>query len=272
MTTIEVFHFEETRPSFDDMGTDNGFRYWWASQLMEALGYESSASFNKAINKAIGACMALNIDVLENFIQAKRQTKDGSRMDYRLSRFACYLTTMNADPRKSQVARAQAYFATIAEAFQRYVEESEDVERVLIRDDVTDREKSLSATAKGAGVENYPFFQNAGYRGMYNMNLAQLRRRKAIPERRSPLDFMGKTELAANLFRITQTEERIRTENVRGQVNAERAAETVGKKVRQTMVELSGTLPEDLPLSEDIKEVKRSLKSTHKDFKKLDRP
>jgi len=179
---------------------------------------------------------------------------------------------MNADPRKSQVAHAQAYFAAIAEAFQRYVEESEDVERVLIRDDVTDREKSLSVTAKCAGVENYPFFQNAGYRGMYNMNLSRLRQRKAIPERRSPLDFMGKAELAANLFRITQTEEKMRAENVRGQGNAERAAETVGRKVRETMIELSGTPPEHLPLSEDIKEVKRSLKSTHKDFKKLDKP
>jgi len=91
MTDIEVFHFEETRPSFDDLGADNGFRYWWASQLMGALGYESSTSFTKAINKAIGACMALNIDVPENFVQEKRRTEDGGRMDYRLSRFACYL-------------------------------------------------------------------------------------------------------------------------------------------------------------------------------------
>lgn len=270
-TQIDIFHFDDDRTSFDDLAKENGFRYWWASELMDSLGYESRTSFFKAINKAISACAAANINVMDNFVQASREVEGKPIQDYRLSRFACYLVAMNSDPRKEPVARAQAYFATIAEAFQRYVEEAEDVERVLIREDVSEREKLLHGAAKQAGVDNYAFFQNAGYRGMYNMNLNKLRELKKVPEKRSPLDFMGKTELAANLFRITQTEEKLRVDGVRGQVSAERTAETVGRKVRQTMIEISGTPPERLPSTADIKEVKKALKSTQRDFQKLDK-
>ncbi len=267
----DIFHFEVDRESFDDLAQENGFRYWWATDLMTALGYESRLSFNKAINQAISACAAVNIDILDNFVQIPRETAGKTAPDYRLSRFACYLVAMNADPRKEQVARAQAYFATLAEAFQRYVEETQDVERVLIREDVSEREKLLHGAAKRAGVDNYAFFQNAGYRGLYNMNLSKLRALKQIPNQRSPLDFMGKTELAANLFRITQTEEKLRVDGVQGQMQAEYTAETVGRKVRQTMIDISGTLPEQLQPVGDIKEVKKSLKSTQRDFKKLDK-
>lgn len=268
---LDIFHFDNDRLSFDDFAKENGFKYWWASDLMQALGYESRGSFGKAINRAISACAALSIDVMENFVQEKKNQDGKPRSDYRLSRFACYLVAMNADPRKEQVARAQAYFATIAEAFRRYVEESEDVERVLIREDVSEREKLLHGAAKQAGVDNYAYFQSAGYRGMYNMTIAQLRTLKGVPSQRSPLDFMGKTELAANLFRITQTEEKLRVDGVRGQVPAERTAENVGRKVRQTMLEISGTPPEQLPRAEDIKEVRKSLKATQREFKKLDK-
>ncbi|WP_295435128.1 hypothetical protein [uncultured Thiodictyon sp.] len=270
-TPHDIFHFEDGRLSFDDLACENGFRYWWASALMEALGYESRTAFWNAINRAISACVALNIDVMGNFVQSPRDIDGKAAPDYRLSRFACYLVAMNADPRKEQVALAQAYFATLAVAFQRYVEEAQDVERVLIREDVSDREKLLHGAAKQAGVENYAFFQVAGYRGMYNMSLAKLRDLKNVPSHRSPLDFMGKTELAANLFRITQTEEKLKLDGVQGQASAEYTAETVGKKVRETMIEISGTPPERLLAAEDIKEVKKALKSTHRDFKKLDK-
>ncbi|HQZ60673.1 MAG TPA: damage-inducible protein D, partial [Acinetobacter sp.] len=150
--------------------------------------------------------------------------------------------------------------------------ESENVERVLIREEVSEREKSLSGVAKQHGVTNYAFFQNAGYRGMYNMNLAQLRQLKGINSKRSPLDFMGKDELAANLFRITQTELKVKQDGRRGQGYLESLAEQVGKQVRQAMLDISGTRPESLPPAEDVNTVKKGLKETHKKLKEIDVP
>ncbi len=179
---------------------------------------------------------------------------------------------MNGDPKKPQVAQAQKYFVAWAEACRLYLEEAESVERVAIRGEISEHERSLAGTAKMAGVVEYALFQNAGYRGLYNMDLYQVRRRKGIPSGRSMLDFMGKTELAANLFRVTQTEEKIRNERIRGQQPLERAAETVGRKVRHAMVDISGKRPEDLPTAEDIKQVHKKLKSSHREIKKLDSP
>jgi len=265
-----VFHFEEDQDNFESHAIDNGSIYWYASDLMSMLGYQSLGSFKNAINRAITACMALNIDVAENFVQVKRKDESGSIDDYKLSRFACYLTAMNADSRKHQVAAAQAYFASLAEAFRQSFQEADSVERVLIREEVSEREKTLAGVASQAGVVTYAFFQNEGYRGMYNMGLAQLRMLRRIPAGKTPLDFMGKTELAGNLFRITQTEEKIKNENIRGQRALEQTAFAVGKKVRQTMIQLSGTKPELLPVEGDIKEVRKGLKTTQREFAKLD--
>ncbi len=271
MTEIDVFHFDDSKKSFNDLSYQNGFTYWYASDFMRMLGYSSLDTFHKAINKAIGTCTTLTIDVVDNFKQEKREVNGVSINDYRLSRFACYLVAMNADTSKPEVARAQVYFASVAEAFKRYVDEAEDVERVTIREELSAHEKSLSATAAKAGVDQYGLFQNAGYRGMYNMNIAQLKKLKGIPDKRTPLDFMGKTELAANLFRITQTDLKIRQEAITGQKPAEQAAESVGKKVRQTMQEITGIKPESLPVHEDLKKIKSDIKASHKDFKKLDK-
>jgi DNA-damage-inducible protein D len=178
---------------------------------------------------------------------------------------------MNADPRKPKVAQAQAWFASLAEAFRQYAIEVDGVERVVVRGEVAEREKSLTATVAPRGIENYAFFQNSGYRGLYNMSLWEIRARKGIPEGRSPLDFMGKTELAANLFRITQTEEVIKSENIVGQKPLEHKAESVGRKVRQTMQEISGILPETLPAAGDIKQVQSGIKRIGRDFAKFDK-
>jgi DNA-damage-inducible protein D len=266
---IEVFHFDQDRPSFESYGRDNGFRYWLASQLMELLNYATMQPINKAVNNAMAACAQLGVSIPENFQETK--SNNGDR-DWRLSRFACYLTVMNGDPKNPRVAQAQAYFVTIAQAFQQYIHQTDGVERVLIRGEVSDREKALSATASVHGVEQYQFFQNAGYRGMYNMDLAQIRVKKGIPSGRSPLDFMGKTELAANLFRLTQTEEKIRNEDIRGQKPLERVAHKVGREVRDTMIRLSGTSPEALPPAQDIKEVRKGIKGVGKVYAKLDKP
>lgn len=271
---IDVFHFDKERSNFEDLAIKGESTYWLATDLMRVLGYASYSSFQKIVNKGISACMTLGIPVLQDFRQTQSIVEGKQVTDYELSRFACYLVAMNADPKKIQVARAQAFFAAIAESFRRYVEETEDVERVFVREKITENEKSLSSVAKAAGVNNYQFFQNAGYRGMYNMNISQLKQRKGLvgsKSKRTPLDFMGTEELSANLFRITQTEAKLKNEEIKGQKPAEKAAFDVGMKVRKTMEEISGTSPENLPIREDVKKVHTSLKSSRREFEKIDK-
>ncbi|OFX49174.1 MAG: damage-inducible protein D [Bacteroidetes bacterium GWA2_30_7] len=270
MTQLEIFIKNFSGDNFEDYSHENGFTYWYASDLMNLLGYENMTSFQRAINKAMTTCNTLNIPILDNFFQEQRIIDNKSIMDFRLSRFACYLTVMNADSKKNAVAMAQSYFATLAGAVQNYLEEANKVERLVIRDEISERETSLSGVVHKAGVENYPFFQNAGYRGLYNKNISQLKMIRNIPTNKSLLDFMGKEELAANLFRITQTELKIKQDNIKGQQKLENTAENVGKKVRQTMKDISGILPEQLPKHEDIKTVKQQLKAKSKQIKELD--
>lgn len=267
MSENEVFHFDADRPNFEVYGRDNGFRHWLASDLMRMLDYTSLGPIRKAINKAHAACANLGVPIHENFKETKT---DGVGDDWCLSRFACYLTVMNGDPKNPKVARAQAYFITMAEAFRNYIQAADGVERVLIRGEVSERQNALAGTVGARGIENFPFFQNAGYRGMYNMDFSQLVRLKKVPEGRTILDFMGRAELAANLFRITQTEEKILNEDIRGQQPLERAHFEVGREVRDTMYRISGTRPEALPVADDIKKVRSGLKRAGKEFAKID--
>jgi len=270
---LNLFHVEKDRPSFEDLGNENGGKFWYARDFMKMLGYENLTAFQKPINKAIATCTALNIPVLENFQQVSRIVDGVSVPDFKLTRFACYLVSINGDVRKAEVAAAQAYFVTMAEAFRHYIQDAESIERVQTREEISEQERSLSSTAYAAGVINYPFFQNAGYRGMYCMNLSDLRQRKGIVEGKSSvLDFMGAEELAANFFRITQTQAKIRNEKLRGQLPLERAAHDVGQTVRSTMIKISGKAPESLPAAEDIKAVKGKLKQARREFGKLDKP
>jgi DNA-damage-inducible protein D len=264
---MDVFHFDEERTNFEQFAEDNGFHFWKCSQLMELLGYEPASDVGKMkpVQRAIAACNTLNIPIQENFDFSVSD-------DIKLTRFACYLVAMNADPKKPGVAAAQAYFAALAVQFSQYAQENEIIDRVLTRDEITQQERSLSSAAKRSGVENYPFFQNAGYRGMYNMNLAQLRQHKDVPSNRSPLDFMGATESAANLLRIRLTEDKINDSRVQGQRNLENTAQSVGKEVRDLLRRTIGKTPESLPPAPDIRQVHRGLKDTSKGFKAIDSP
>ncbi len=261
---LTVFHFDDGRKNFEDLGKPNGATHWIESDVRESLGYQSDASFAKAINRAKQACLSLGIACEDHFA---RQA-DGTHL---ITRFGCYLVAMNGDPKKTQVAAAQAYFATIAETFQDHLEHTGAIERVLIRDEVTDGQKSLASTAKAHGVQTYAFFLNQGYLGMYNMSLERLERYKGVPDKEHLIDRMGKTELAAHLFRITQTQEKIKNEGIQGQRGLEKAAREVGVKVRHTVNEISGKNPEDLPIDTHIREVKKQLKGTTKRLASLDK-
>ncbi len=266
-----VSYFDQDGQLFEDQSFSNGERHWYASDFMAMLGYESMQAFDQAINKAIGTCTTLGIPVLENFEQVIREI-DGERIsDYKFSRFACYLVAMNGDVRKPQVALAQAYFAKVAEAMRQY-HCGEEVQRLHIRDEISGRERSLASTASRAGVVQYGFFQNAGYRGMYNVDLNTLKRIKGLRDRsRSLLDFMGKRELAGNLFRLTETEAKLKSESIHGQRPAENVAYRVGQKVRAMMIENTGTKPELLPLAGDIHHVRKGLKQTAKELRLRDK-
>ena len=267
--TQELF---DTPDTFEAFSHENGGLYWWQSDLQTLFGYKGNKSFGKAVGRAIQAMNALSVSVTDNVRHVERVTEDGRiESDCKLSRFACYLVAMNADPRKKEVAFAQAYFASLATAVAAgYEIKTEGVERILIRDEITGREKELSGTAKMAGVANYALFQNAGYLGLYNTNIKQLKVLKGVPATRTLLDFMGTEELAANLFRVTQTESQVRIGAAYGQHALEHTARRVGSQVRKAIDDIGGTMPEDLPAAGDIRSVRKGLKATQRALKKVD--
>lgn len=263
---LDLFDFENGTPPIEYRARQNGMLYWLASEFMLALGYAEYSPAMKPIQKARQVMMSLDIDASEHFREEFRDINGKRTKDIKLSRFACYLVSMNSDTKKPQVAKAQTYFASLAEYFQNYIQNHVDIERVILRDEVKDHESSLSRTAKFAGIIDYAYFQSKGYQGLYNMILPKIKKRKGIPDDRSPLDYMGAEELGANIFRITQTEAKIRRENINGQSALENAAYEVGKTVRNTIDQMGGTMPEDLPAAEDIKKIKSDLKKTNKGF------
>jgi DNA-damage-inducible protein D len=269
---LDLFSLDFSDQHFEKFSNENGFTYWWATDLMEMLGYKTWEAFKKIINKAISVLATLEISSEENFQLLPRVHPDSNKKisDYKLSRFACYLVAMNADPKKEFVAKAQVYFAQLAGAFQNYLDEVNKVERLDIREQISEHEKSFNSAFKNAQGTNYAFFQNAGYRGLYNTNINTLRQKRGIDIKRSPLDFMGKIELSANLLRINLTENKISSQPVIGQNLLEQAAEKIGQNIRNLLVE-ENIFPEHLPVEKDIREVKKELKKANKTLTKIDK-
>ena len=238
---------------------ENGNEFWFARELQKALEYTEYGKFLPVIEKAIEACRKTGFDEGNHFAHVSEMVRIGSgaerKMDsYKLSRYACYLIVMNGDPRKEVIALGQTYFAVKTrqkEISDEVAQLSEDEKRLAIRDEVTIRNKFLASSAKAAGVEtpvDYAVFQNRGYQGLYNgLGMKDIHKRKGLKKNEQILDHMGATELAANLFRITQTDDKLRRENIKGKEKANEAHFAVGKKVRQTIAELGGTMPENLP-------------------------
>ena len=238
---------------------ENGTEFWYARELQKALEYTEYGKFLPVIEKAIEACRKTGFDEGNHFAHVSEMVRIGSgaerKMDsYKLSRYACYLIVMNGDPRKEVIALGQTYFAVKTrqkEISDSAAQLSEDEKRLAIRDEVTIRNKFLASSAKAAGVEtpvDYAVFQNRGYQGLYNgLGMKDIHKRKGLKKNEQILDHMGATELAANLFRITQTDDKLRRENIKGKEKANETHYAVGKKVRQTIAELGGTMPENLP-------------------------
>lgn len=258
---------------FESLAKENGVRYWNAREFMVELGYDTWASFQQVINRSMASCAQLGIDITEVFIPLSYLDEEGKSVSsFKLTRFACLLVTMHADSKKPQVSQAKVALAGIADALISQRIDSHLLERIEIRDELKQGESIMSGAAKAAGLEPQQFgiFKDAGIRGMYNMSLTQLISYKGGPAGKTLYDFMGKTELAANLFRVTQTAERINNQGAKGLNQVTQAARVVGAEVREVMLRSSGVPPENLALEEDISKVKSRLKSTQKQMHKLD--
>lgn len=245
--------------------TQNGGEYWMGRDLQAILGYSTWENFQAVIQKARMACESSGIDPNNHFRDTKKMIQAGKgamvpKGDVFLTRYASYLIAMNGDSAKPEIGTAQSYFAVQARK-QEIQEKLTDVERRLqLRERVKDANKNLASAAKHAGVIKYAIFQNAGYQGLYEMGLGEIKRKKGISEKENLLDRMGRTELAANEFRITQTEEKLKRERVNTERRAIDTHLVVGQEVRATIKKLGGSMPESLPAEESIKKIAGTMK------------
>ena len=249
-----------------------GQEFWYARDLQIALEYTEWRNFCKVIEKAKEACRGSNNAVSDHFVVVNKIVNAGATSkdigDIQLSRYACYLIVQNGDPRKKVIALGQTYFAVKTrqqELIENYENLSEDQKRIAIRQEMKEHNKMLVAAAKDAGVEttlDYAIFQNYGYMGLYGgLKASDIKERKGLKKSQDILDYMGYEELAANLFRATQTEAKLRRENIQGKQEANKTHFEVGKKVRDTIKDLGGTMPEDLPTPEkSIQQLEREQK------------
>jgi DNA-damage-inducible protein D len=238
----------------------DGIEYWEARELMPLLGYLQWKNFEPIINKAKLSCKNSNQSIIGHFADIGKMVGLGSKSkrnikDYKLSRYACYLVAQNGDSSKQSIANAQTYFAIQARRQELAQTLEDDKKRLFIRQEVRQQNKQLFQTAKKAGVTEFGKFNDFGYLGLYNMHIPNIKERKAIGAD-SILDRAGSIELAANLFRITQTEDKIRREEIKGQGKANVAHFVVGKKVRETIQDIGGIMPENLPVHSHIKKLK----------------
>ena len=255
--------------TFEDFKNENGITFWYASDLALMLGYSNLKSFQNVLNKTTKAFMSLNIPHHDNIILCEREFGEDTVKDFKLTRFACYLSAMNADPKKPEVALAQAYFAEKTRQMEIQIQASEEIDRLVIRDELAEGNRAMNAAAKNAGVEDYAKFMNAGYRGMYNMFSFQLEERRGV-KHGLLFEYMGRTELAANLFRVTQTEEAIKNRRIGGQKALEDTHEDVGREVRRIVLNNTGKSPENLPQARKLNDVRKDLKQGHKKMLKAD--
>lgn len=265
--------FNSNNQTFEDIKhiDENGTEYWYARELKEVLDYKEWRKFENVVQKAKEACKNAGISELEHFVGTDKLSKRANNAevlikDYKLTRYACYLIAQNGDSRKKVIALAQTYFAIqtrkqeISE--KEYSLLTEDERRFYQRNLTKKGNYRLNQTAKNAGVKNFDKFHNSGYKGLYNGETADdIAKRKGLRYREDILDNMGSDELIANLFRISQTEQKLRRDNIQTEKDACSTHNIVGKIVRKAIKEAGGTMPEDLPTPE------KSLKQLEKENK-----
>lgn len=251
---------------------DNGNEWWSSRELARALTYVNYKYFLEVMRKAWTAASNSGVNPADHFVVYNEMVTIGSNAErqidtVKMSRLACYLTVQNADPSKTIVAQAQTYFAIQTRRAEKLLDNpftEEEEKRLMLRGEMKKHNSRLASAAKEAGVvtnKDYGIFQNAGYKGLYGgLDQEDIHKRKGLKENQRILDHMGSTELAANLFRATQTEDKLRRDNIHGKNVANRTHFEVGQKVRKTIEELGGTMPEDLPTTESIKRLESKQK------------
>lgn len=263
--------------------TEDGTEFWLARDLQRLLDYAKWENFDSTLKQAMVACQQSGQDVDAHWLPDVRKSISGKGreqevLDYRMSRYACYLTAQNSDPRKRPVAFAQTYFAIQARRQEirdreaaTAVPMSEDEKRVFLRNQIKEHNKYLSSAAKDAGVvtdKEFAIFHSKGYQGLYGKTVPEIRRHKGLPKSANILDRMGSTELAANFFRVTQTEEKLRKDKVIGTEKAYQTHYEVGRQVRDAMLKISGIAPENLPAADNISKAEKRI-AAHPDAKSL---
>jgi hypothetical protein len=251
---------------------EDGSEFWFARDLQALLEYKKWENFESAIRRAVTACEQTGQDVSSHWLPEVRKSISGKGktedvVDFRMSRYACYLTAQNSDAKKKPVAFAQTYFAIqtrrqeLSDA--RAVPASEDEKRVFLRNQIKEHNRYLSSAAKDAGVvtpQEFAIFHSMGYQGLYgNKTVPAIKKYKGLPLAAEILDRMGSTELAANFFRVTQTEVKLRKDGIRGKQKAYNTHYEVGRQVREAMLKISGVAPEDLPTADSIKQAEKRL-------------
>ena len=266
---------EYTKEVFEDIKHIDKFgnEYWLARELQNVLGYKQWRSINELIERAKVVCRESKYDIDDHFAKKRKMVDIGSKtkrkvIDYKLSRYACYLIVMNGNPKKEIIALAQTYFAIQTRkqelSEKEYNELTEDEKRLYRRNQARKGNYNLNKTAVNSGVKDLSRFHNAGYKGLYNGETADdIFKRKKLRYREDILDNMGSEELADNIFRIAQTDAKLKRDNVDNEYTANSVHYEVGKEVRNSIKRLGGTMPEDLPTP------KTSLKKIEKENKKL---
>ena len=249
---------------------EEGNEYWSARELQKALEYKEWRKFNGVIEKAKKSCSTSDNNIFDHFVQLDKIVRAGITskriIDYKLSRFACYLIAQNGDPHMKVIALAQTYFAVQTRKQELLEEEyellSEDEKRLIVRRKVRRENYSLNQTAKKAGVKNYNRFHNAGYKGLYGGETADdIAKRKGLRYREDILDNMGSSELIVNLFRIDQTNQKLINEKITGEENANNVHYNMGKDIRKFISEQGGTMPEEFPTpKKSLKEIEKRKK------------
>lgn len=248
---------------------DDGSEFWSARELAAALDYIQWRNFNSVIKRAMIACENSGHSVFNDFAEVSKIVEAGaarkSIKDYELTRYACYLIVQNGDPRKEVIALGQTYFAIQTyrqEVADHFNQLDEDRRRLVVRGDIKQWNQLLAETAHDAGVitnEEFAIFQNAGYMGLYGgLDVNDIHAKKGLEVGQKILDYMGSTELIANLFRISQTEEKLRKDEVRDASHATSVHYSVGREVRTAIEKIGGTMPEDLPTpSKSIQQIEK---------------
>ncbi len=259
----------KTEKTFEEIKhvDENGIEYWYARELMPALGYKDWRYFDAVIQKAIIACNNSEIHDTDHFVVGNKMVPIGSgaareQKDYTLTRYACYLIAQNANPRLKAVALAQTYFAVKTRqqelTEEQYAQLSEDERRIFNRNLAKEKNSALFNAAQKSGVGNFGKFNNAGYLGLYQETANQIKTRKGLKKSQEILDYMGSEELGANIFRITQTEAKLKKSNINDEDLACATHNYVGKAVRRAIEQVGGTMPEKLPTPEkSIKELEK---------------